>query len=186
MDTEKDLEMNNNDEEIVYEEEDSGPIDAVSKMKKKLDRCVSEKQEYLDGWQRAQADLVNAKKRFEGEKREFAIYATQNLIFDLLPCLDSFDMAFKDKEAWEKAPESWRKGIEYIYTQILNTLTNNGVTQIKPLGERFKESEHESISMVKVESPEDDHKVMEVIMSGYKLNNKIIRPAKVKVGTVDN
>lgn len=170
-------------EDIIYEEEDISAGGKIDKLRKKLDKCVSEKQEYLDGWQRAQADLINAKKRFESEKREFAIYATQNFILDLLPVLDSFDMAFKDKDAWEKAPEGWRKGIEYIYNQLLSTLTNNGISQIKPLGERFNESEHESIESVPVTDQSDDHKVVEVSMTGYKLNNKIIRPAKVKVGS---
>lgn len=178
--SEKDIE-----EEIVYDEEDLTASDKIKKIREKLDKCVAEKQEYLDGWQRAQADLVNAKKRIETEKKEFATYATQNFVLELLPILDSFDMAFKDQDAWNKAPDSWRKGVEYIHTQFTTTLGNHGVYAIRPLGDLFNEKEHESIESVLVDDPKDDHKIIEVVMAGYKFGEKIIRPAKVKVGTVD-
>lgn len=173
------------DDEIVYEDE-ATPRDQTKKLREKLAKAVSEKQEYLDGWQRAKADLVNAKKRIETEKQDFARYATQNFILELLPILDSFDMAFKDQKAWNEAPEGWRKGIEYIYTQFMTTLQNHGITALKPLGEAFNPHEHDSIESVPVTDPKQDHTVVEVVMTGYKLGDKIIRPAKVKVGTVEN
>lgn len=171
----------NLDEEIVYEDE-AIPSDRLKKVQAKLKKCVEEKQQYLDGWQRAQADLVNAKKRFESEKNDFAEYSTENFILELLPVLDSFDMAFKDDKAWNEAPESWRKGVEYIYTQLSNALENHGVVALKPLGEEFNENEHQSTEVVDVDKEEDDHTVVEVVLAGYRIGDRIIRPAKVKVG----
>ncbi|MFT5179509.1 MAG: molecular chaperone GrpE [Candidatus Paceibacteria bacterium] len=163
-------------DDVVFEDEETSKIE---KLKKELKNCKEEKQEYLDGWQRAQADSINLKKRLEQEKRDFAKYSTESFILEIIPVLDSFDMAFKDKVAWEKAPENWRVGIEYIYTQLKSTLENNGVRILSPLGETFDPNLHNSIENVEGE----EGKVMEVIQKGYELNDKLIRPANVKVGS---
>lgn len=169
---------NNIDEEIVYDETES-QSDLVKKVKNQLKECKQEKQEYLDGWQRSKADFVNFKKRSEEEKKDFVKYATENIISDIIPTLDSFDMAFKDTEAWEKVSENWRKGIEYIYNQLINTLENHGVKQINPIGENFDPTIHDSIESI--ESDEEEGKILEVSRKGYSLNGKIIRVPQVKI-----
>jgi molecular chaperone GrpE len=119
------------DDEIVYEEDSNEPTQSsfsknpdskLEKIKKDLKKCQEEKQEYLDGWQRAKADFVNLKKRSDEEKKEFAKYANEQFITELLPALDSFDQAFKNKEAWEKADKNWRTGIEFIHSQLVSVL----------------------------------------------------------------
>ena len=102
---------NDIDEEIVYEDGSDGfdsddssiPVKKIKKIKEELKKCQAEKQEYLDGWQRVKADFVNLKKRSEKDRTAFAKYANENFILELLPALDSFDQAFGNKEAWEKA-----------------------------------------------------------------------------------
>jgi len=87
------------EEEIIFEETEVSGVDFAKKLKKvkdKLKRCQVEKSEYLDGWQRAKADLINFKKRSEEDKKSFAKYANKNLIHDLLPTLDNFEAALKD------------------------------------------------------------------------------------------
>lgn len=179
---------NNDKEEIIYEEEGTSDSaeEKLKKIKKELKKCQEEKQEYLDGWQRSKADYINLKKRSEDEKNHIRKFGTEEIINDLLGVVDSFEMAFKDKEAWNNAPENWRTGIEFIYNQLIKTLENNGVTQINPLGEEFNPEIHHSIEMVPVDEKEKDGIVVEVMQKGYSLNDRNIRPATVKVGQLEN
>jgi len=174
------------EEEIIYDvpEDESGTNlpDKVKKLKEELKSVRKEKDEYLDGWQRAKADFVNFKKRTEEEKKKFAQYAAEDFILKLLPALDSFDHAFKNKETWESVPKDWRLGMEFIHSQILNTLKDHGVEEMNCLHQNFDPQYHHSIEMVGVENEEDDGKIVEVIQKGYKLSDKIIRHPNVKVG----
>lgn len=178
------------DDEIIYDNEDSSSTlsDATEKIKKlkdELKQCKEERQEYLDGWQRSKADFVNLKKRSSDDLLDFRDRASEGFVMDLLPVLDSFDMAFKDKEAWESAPIQWRKGIEYIHTQLISLLENNQVKLINPLNEEFDPNAHDSSASVRVEESNLDGKVVEVILKGYKIKDRVIRPALVKVGSFE-
>lgn len=174
-----------NDEDIVIEE----MSEEVSSFKKKsdsakvseLDTLKKERGEYLEGWQRAKADLINFKKDIEQEKKKIREYASEDVVSDLIPVLDSFDMAFRDKVAWEKTPENWRQGIEYIYNQLLAVLEKNGVTQLNPIEQMFEPATHESISTREV-GEADNGRILEVVQKGYKLHTKLIRAPKVIVG----
>lgn len=177
----KEKEQKEFEEDVVYD--DSEVIsDKLSKLKEELKSCKKERQEYLDGWQRAKADFLNLKKRSAEEKAGVGSRAFESFIYDLLPTLDSFDMAFKDKKAWESAPEQWRKGIEYIHTQLHTLLDNYNVEIIDPIGKEFNHSEHHSIELVDVEDEIQDGIVVEVSLKGYKIKDSVIRPANVKVG----
>lgn len=180
-----------NEDEIIYDNEDSfdslsDATDKIKKLKAELKSCKEEKQEYLDGWQRSKADFVNLKKRNADEVLEFRDRAAEGFAMDLLPVLDSFDMAFKNKEAWESAPEQWRKGIEYIYSQIISVLENNQVQVIDPIGKDFDPNTHHSAMNIPVEDATQDGKVVEVILKGYKIKDRVLRPAHVKVGSLDS
>jgi molecular chaperone GrpE len=174
------------EEEIIYDiPEDKSGVDFVTKIKKikeELKSIKKEREEYLDGWQRAKADFINFKKRAEEDKKRFAQYATEDLILQLLPTLDSFDSAFKNREVWESVPKDWRIGMEFIHSQILNTFKNHGVEEIECLHKNFDPQLHHSIDTVEVENEKDDGKIVEVIQKGYKLSDKIIRHPNVKVG----
>lgn len=159
----------------------SSPEDKIRKLKEKLKQTEKEKQEYLDGWQRAKADFVNFKKREADGKEEFTKFARESLISDLLPVLESFDMAFSNKEAWQKVDPQWRVGVEYIYTQLSSVLRDNGLTEIDPTGMQFDPSEHTSIGAETTNDPAQVHKVAKVIQKGYRLSGKMLRSPKVKV-----
>ena len=173
-----------NEDEYIYEEEgESDKIDSkIKKGKSELRKCQAEKQEYLDGWQRSKADYINLKKRSEDEKSRIREYGNEEIINDLLSVVDSFEMAFKDKEAWNNAPETWRVGIEFIYNQMMKVLENNGATPINPLGEKFDPEKHHSSEIIEVDDESQDGIVIEVIQKGYQLKDRNIRPASVKVG----
>jgi molecular chaperone GrpE len=180
---------NNSEEadEVVFDEnmdEDGNkdPAALVKKLREKIKKLEEKNQEYLVGWQKERADGINLRKRLEEEKREFAKFAKEDITTELMQVLDSFESAFKNKEAWEKVDKNWRQGVEYIHTQLINVLGNHGVSVIDPLGEKFDLQRDEAIENVPVENEEDNHKIMEVLSVGYKLQNKIIRAPKVKVG----
>ncbi len=169
------------DENIEEEGNHSDPK-LVKKLREKLKKTEEKAQEYLLGWQKERAESINLKKRLEEEKKEFAKFAKEDITTDLMQVLDSFESAFKNKEAWEKVDKNWRTGVEYIHTQLVNVLANHGVSVIDPLGEKFDPQRDEAVGAMPVETKEDDGKVMEVISIGYKLHDKIIRAPKVKVG----
>lgn len=168
--------------EFEGEEEGEDAKASVQKLRERLKKCQQEKQEYLDGWQRAQADFVNTRKRAETERQEFAAFATRSLLSELIPVLDSFDMAFADKEAWNKTPELWRNGIEQIYAKLRSIVEAHGVSTLDPLGEPFDPREHLAVASVPVSDAAQEQTVAEVVQKGYRLHDKILRPAHVKVG----
>lgn len=157
------------------------PKEQMHRLRDKLRECVKEKQGYLDGWQRAKADFVNYKKREAENKGEFLKFAREELITDILPVLESFHMAFANKEAWGKVDESWRKGVEHIHTQLVQVLEGHGVTALDPLGEEFNPNEHTAIGTIPTDDVSKHHKVAEVLQLGYRLNGKLIRSPRVKV-----
>ncbi len=167
------------DDSVVAEE---NALEAVKKLKEKLKISEKERMEYLTGWQRAKADLVNARKRDEADRQEFMKFANERLIDGLLPVLESFDMAIGNKESWEKVDKNWRVGVEYIYTQLKKVLADSGLVEINPLGEKFDINRDEATEYVPVETEADDHKVLAVLQKGYTLNGRPMRPPKVKVG----
>lgn len=173
-------------DDIVFEETEEGrkeayPIDKIKKLQKQLKACLSEKQEYLDGWQRAKADLVNFRKDEDSRRVENSRLATEGVLLDLLPVLDSFDMAFGNTEVWERVEETWRKGIEHIHAQLLSTLKQHGIEPFNPIGKRFDPTRHDSVESVATEKKSEDNTITEVLQRGYELNGKIIRPARVKI-----
>ena len=102
-------------------------------------------------------------------------------MLELIPAIDSFEMAFAHKESWEQAPENWRTGVEYIYQQLIKILQNHGIAQTNPVGEAFNPGEHTALETVDTSEKEEDQKIVTVIQRGYKMNDKIIRPAQVKI-----
>ena len=99
-----------------------------------------------------------------------------------MPALDSFHIAFGNKEAWEKVDLNWRMGVQYIYSQLIGALENNGITLIEPkVGEPFDTQRHESIATVPTDKESENHTVADVVQKGYSLHGKIVQPAKVKL-----
>lgn len=177
------IDMDDVSGDVEYDETDGKLTAKLQKVKDDLKACQAERQEYLDGWQRAKADFVNLKKRSAEELLASRQRTVAGVIEELLPVLDSFEMAFKDQEAWESAPEQWRKGIEYIHTQLVGMLDNHGVVAIDPIGQPFNHDEHHSAETVAVDDASQDGTVVAVIRKGYKIGDTVIRPAHVKVGT---
>jgi len=170
-----------NNDDIILEETEQVE-QKIKKLKEKLNKCLKENKENLLGWQRARADFINAKKENEKRVGESYAYIKSEFISELLPVVESFEMAFSDKKAWEKVDKNWRVGVEYIHSQLTSILENNGLEEIKPKGEKFDPKFHASVETVPTNKKKEDGIVMEVTQKGYKLNDNILRAAKVKVG----
>lgn len=154
----------------------------TDKLQARIKELEKKNAELLDGWQRDKADFINARKRDEEQKQEFLKFSKADIISELLQVLDSFESAFKNKEAWEKADKNWRMGVEYIHTQLMNIMTQNGLKVINPLGEKYDHNRDEAVETIKVDDEKDNDKILDVIRVGYEMHGKEIRPPKVKVG----
>lgn len=174
-------------DDITWEEstEDGDALptkDVVKKLREQLATARKEKEEYLTGWQRTKADYVNLQKEEEAKRRDLKKHVVASFIEELLPVLDSYDLAFSNKEAWEKVDANWRKGVEYIHAQLLKVLADHGVSEISPKeGEAFDHNIHESIENIPTENDSLDHTIAKVIQKGYRGESGVIRPARVNV-----
>src|SRR3989338_1632977 len=172
-----------NEEEIIIEEDveaTSSFGSDIQKLREKLKICTTEKQEYLDGWQRAKADLINSKRDFEEQRKDFVRFAKGDLIVQIIPVLDSFDMAMSNTSG---VPAAWLNGVKHIHNQFISILKENGVEKIEPkAGDSFDINKHISVELVKVENENESGKIISGIQNGYELNGKRVREAKVRVG----
>jgi len=171
-------------EDVVFEEEEnaSGFSPAsTKKLRERLKKAVEEKQEYLDGWQRAKADLVNLRKSFEEERGAIKNRAEANLITELLPVFDSFEMAFKNKDAWEAVDTNWRVGVEYIHQQLHSIMKEYGVSRINTDGQIFDPRFHVSVEMIPTNEKEKDGTIEKTVHYGYMKGEMVLRPAQVVV-----
>ena len=174
-----------NEAEVVeFEFNDDGEEDLKKTLKKfraDLKACKKEKEEYLTGWQKERADFINYKKQEDERKSIFSEAMRERILMRFLTVLDSFDMAFANKEAWEKVDENWRKGIEHIHSQMETIFEEFGIKPAGEVGESFDPGIHQSIEVIQTDKKEDDHKVAEVVQKGYKLSGRVIRPARVNI-----
>ncbi|HNW71821.1 MAG TPA: nucleotide exchange factor GrpE [Candidatus Paceibacterota bacterium] len=171
-------------EVLEFEFNEDGEEDfkkTIKKLRADLKKAKKEKDEYLTGWQKERADFTNYKKQEEDRKINFSESIRERILTRFLTVTDSFNMAFKNKEVWEKVDESWRKGVEYIYSQMNTIFEEYGVKPVGEVGESFDHNIHHSIEMIPTDKKEDDHKIAEVIQKGYKLGDRVIRVARVNV-----
>jgi molecular chaperone GrpE len=103
------------------------------------------------------------------------------LIDEIIPTFDNFEMTKRNTEIWEKVDSNWRVGVEYIFANLKNVLMENGLKEIVPTnGTKFDVNEMEAVEEVEG-TEENDHKVESLVQTGYKINDKVLRPAKVRI-----
>ncbi|HEY3974903.1 MAG TPA: nucleotide exchange factor GrpE [Candidatus Sulfotelmatobacter sp.] len=141
-----------------------------------LQKLKAERDSLLDRLARAQAEFENARRRATKEQQDFRDYAAADSIRPLLPVLDSFERALQVKSE----PGDFRSGVELIYRQLQDALTKLGVRAIPAKGEQFDPHVHEAIEMVET-TDAPDHEVLEELQRGYKIKDRLLRPAMVKV-----
>lgn len=177
------------DPEIVetdLEGDEATSQDKQKQLREKLAKCEEEKKQILDESTLAKADFLNARKRLEEDRVRDRARTKMSHIEDLLPLCDSFHMAMSDKEAWEKADESWRKGIEGIHSQLQRILDLNSVTEVNPEGETFDPHKHEAVGTEEVEDEKKVDVIINVVQKGYEMkigdNTETVRTARVTTG----
>lgn len=171
-------------EETEYEE--VSQKDKLKKLRDELKEAKQQSHEYLTGWQKERADFANYKSEEEKKRKDRIEGMKLNLVSDFFPVLDSFDMAFSNKDAWEKVDSAWRTGIEYIHTQFMNTLMQYNITLIDTTGVEFNPKIHDPVEHIVVENSNDNDKIITIIQKGYMSGDVVLRPAKVKVGKYEN
>jgi molecular chaperone GrpE len=161
------------------EGEQAEPIDKQESPEESIERLQAEAEEYLDGWQRARAEFANYKKRIEKERETARARITGEIITRYLGVMDDLERAL------EKSPENedckeWVAGVELIYTKFRSILEAEGVETIEEEGLRFDPNIHEAISYEDSDEHEEGS-VIEVTQRGYKLDDRVLRPAMVRV-----
>lgn len=152
-------------------------VEDMELLKQTLAEEREESAASLAGWQRAQADLMNYRRRAEQEKEEIGRFGNTTIMLSLLPILDDLERALTSIPD-DLAKHSWADGIRLIERKLQANLEAQGLSQIKALGEPFDPNLHEAMMQGKGK----EGIVVEEIEKGYKLNNRLIRPSKVVVG----
>lgn len=177
-------EENANDLEFVETDAMGDELKDKAKLKKlreELKLAQVEARDSLTALQRSRADYVNLKKELDEVRDSVKTKTTERVIMDFLPVLDSFDMAMANTEAWNAVDANWRVGVEYIYNQLKTTLENMDVSAIDAVNVSFDPNLHEPMKTEDTDDATLDHKVKQIIQKGYKMGDKVIRPARVVV-----
>ncbi len=178
----------NNVDEGCIETEISGDEENGSKTPEKQDENdlsmrIKEEEEraeaLLNDLKRLKADFENYKKRMIKEQTGFLRMASCGLITNLLPVVDNLERAISAAES-HKDEKTIKEGIEMVYTQFLGILEKEGLEEINPIGGKFDPELHEAVMQEESEDYSEDT-IVEVLQKGYRLNDKVLRPAMVKV-----
>jgi molecular chaperone GrpE len=168
-------------EALAHEPEGTAgePAEAVSD---EIGRLRAERDEYLDHLRRLQADFDNFRKRMMRDQTSHLERATSGLIEQLLPVLDTFELALINTSGPNAGTdaERLRKGVELVYSELRGVLEKAGLERIEAKGKPFDPEEHEAVMSI-----EDDGEpgVRDVVRTGYRLKGRVLRPAMVKVAT---
>ena len=137
--------------------------------------------EMQDKYIRLSAEFDNYRKRTLREKMELSKYAGENLFLQILPLMDDFDRALKHMDS-SADYIALKDGIDIIYDKFSDFLKLNGIKEIESLNSNFNVDLHEAVAKVPVEDPDKKGKVVDVLLKGYYLQDKVLRFAKVVVG----
>ena len=169
-------------EEIVEKVEEAAEVEEVSELealRQALEKAKAQAADYLDGWQRARAEFANYKKRNEQERQELFKLANTTLMTRLLPIFDDFERAF------QTLPRSllsftWIDGVALIYRRLQAILEAEGLTLIETEGENFDPLLHEAVTYEE-NAEHQEGQVIGEVQKGYKLGDRVLRPALVRV-----
>lgn len=133
--------------------------------------------QYYKNWQRSAADFVNYKRRVEQERGEQARFANAATVINILPIYDDLERAVETMDA-HLAGLNWAQGVAAIHRKFHHVIETMGVTEIAAAGEAFDPALHEAIAR----QPGEEGRILHVVQKGYRLGDKVVRPAMVIVG----
>ena len=153
-------------------------VDA-SGLQAQMTELQAKADEYLDGWQRARAEFANYKKRMERDQDEARVRATAAVLAKVLPIADDLQRALRDRPA-DEAGDAWAEGIELIERKLAAVLEAEGVELIPAAGATFDPALHEAVTYESSDG-HNEGEIIEVIQQGYRLGERVLRPARVRV-----
>jgi molecular chaperone GrpE len=156
-------------------------VDEVAALRQELDETQAKAAEYLDGWQRARAELSNARKRFQREREQAYTHAKGDVLVQLLPIVDDFERAL------ETLPDNlstltWTEGIVLVQRKLQLLLQQAGVTPIEALGQEFDPFLHQAVTHEPSETVPAGHVIAEM-QKGYQADERVLRPSVVRVSS---
>ena len=178
----EELEEENPETEVVLDEETDQEVEVekqISELEENLAQAGRQAAEYLDGWQRARAEYANARKRLERERAEAHGRAAIDYAQKMLPILDDFNRALSNVPD-EIEQNDWFEGITLVTRKMNSILEDLKVEKIETIGQPFDPNVHEALALTEAEGFESGI-VVEEVQSGYKLGERVIRPALVNV-----
>lgn len=162
------------------EQEAEKELTAEEKLEKELEETRQSLEDYKDKYLRLSAEFDNYRKRTLKEKAELIKNGGEKAIIAILPILDDLERALQNMQKSDDVNAMY-EGIELIYQKFLKNLNHEGLTKMEPVGEAFDTDFHEAIALVPTPEEEKKGKVLDCVQTGYKLNDKVIRHAKVVV-----
>lgn len=169
------------DEKKETEETDGGENESTDKVDKNGKSDEEKLAEMQDRYLRLSAEFDNYRKRTLREKMELSKYAAEDLLLKILPVMDDFERALKHMEP-DSDCAAMKSGIELIYNKMTDFLRQNGVREIESSDSGFNVDLHDAVAKTPVEDEEKKGKIVDVVLKGYYLNDKVIRHAKVVIG----
>ena len=157
----------------------------INKLKEENKKLTDSNNELIEKVKYTQAELINYRRRKDEETENLLKYANKDIILELLPVIDNFERAISlDDNDLTDALSKFLSGFKMMYSQMTGILTNYGVSEINRVGEEFDPNLEQALMTDNVPNKKDDE-VLEVMLKGYKLKDRIIRPATVKINKID-
>jgi molecular chaperone GrpE len=153
--------------------------DPVAALQSELEKAQAQAAEYLDGWQRARAEFANLKKRVEAEREEIRSRSNEELLLKILPVVDDFERAFQELPPGME-DTAWMNGITMIMKKLQKLLESENVAPLEAAGKPFDPQWHQAMMQEETEDYPDGI-CIEEIQRGYRLGDRVLRPALVKV-----
>jgi len=176
--------INPNEPEILEEtkelEQDTKLNNEMLKLEEEIHTLQEEKKALEEKVKLSQAELINYRKRKDEETDSLLKYANQSLIMELLSLVDNFERAFKEEDKLSDEVKTYFNGFKMMYSSLMDTLKKFGVEEINRVGEVFDPKQEQALLTDNRDDLEDDV-VVEVLLKGYKLKDRVIRPASVKI-----
>jgi len=162
---------------MLQEEPEKEEKEVDSSAEETIEGRAAQAEQYLENWKRAEADLVNFKKKTEQERQGVSTFANAMLVSSLLPILDDMERAFDSLDT-NLAGLTWVEGLKLVYRKLVSTLEGQGLSSISTVGERFDPTLHEAV----MQAAGEEGVVVGELQKGYRFHDRVIRPAMVKVG----
>ena len=167
------------EKEEVADEQSDKTMESAEELAQQLADSHEKAQEYLDGWQRSRAEFANYKKRKEKEQADSYQYMKGEIIKQYLEVVDDLERALSNRTE-EVALADWANGIELIYRKLLKMLESEGIAVMHTEDVQFDPNLHEAISSEENNQFESGE-IIEVVKKGYMVNDRVLRPAQVRV-----